>query len=156
MRARGPRETALWVMFLMQINVSFFKRTMLSGMNTLEKNTLQSLKTRLLAREAQMLGEIDFGQKTEAAAISTNTREVNDQEDQAGMRERTTILNAEVRRDSNELIDVRAALVRLNEGSYGICIDCARPIDLQRLIATPSAARCMTCQEKFEAQANLA
>lgn len=141
---------------LTQINSSILEKTILADMNTLDKNTRQSLKAWLLVRETQLRDEIDSGQKSGEDSISAETREVNDQEEQASMRERSTIQDAEVQRDSTEFIDVRAALARLNDGSYGVCVDCGQPIDLQRLVAIPSAARCMACQIKSESKANRA
>jgi len=40
------------------------------------------------------------------------------------------------------------ALHRLDEGSYGLCVDCRRPVPDGRLEAKPEAARCVTCQAK--------
>lgn len=40
------------------------------------------------------------------------------------------------------------ALRRLEEGSYGQCVDCDRPVPDGRLEAKPEAARCVTCQAK--------
>lgn len=40
------------------------------------------------------------------------------------------------------------ALRRLDEGSYGLCVDCGRPVPDGRLEAKPEAARCVTCQAK--------
>ncbi len=122
-------------------------------MNTLDKNTIHSLKTRLLARKAEMLAEIEAGQEAVDDATSVDMKEVSDLEDQASKRERTTVQDAEVQRDSNELADVRAALARLTDGSYGTCIDCGQPIELQRMVAIPAAARCIACQTQFEAHA---
>lgn len=138
---------------LMQINSPFLEKTILIAMNTLDKNTLKSLRTWLLGRETELLAEINSAQEAGEAATSADMREVNDLEDQASMRERTTMQDAEVERDRNELADVRAALVRLNDGTYGTCIDCDQPIDLQRLVAMPAAARCMVCQTQLEARA---
>lgn len=42
------------------------------------------------------------------------------------------------------------ALKRNEEGSYGICVDCNRPISRQRLEAVPEAARCIECQDRRE------
>lgn len=39
-----------------------------------------------------------------------------------------------------------AALARLDEGSYGLCTSCGRPVDPERLNAIPHAARCMACR----------
>ena len=38
----------------------------------------------------------------------------------------------------------------MQEGSYGVCIDCGVDIPFARLQATPSAERCIACQEKYE------
>ncbi|HVB42433.1 MAG TPA: TraR/DksA C4-type zinc finger protein [Streptosporangiaceae bacterium] len=40
------------------------------------------------------------------------------------------------------------ALGRLDDGSYGVCVDCARAVPDGRLEAKPEAARCLTCQAK--------
>jgi RNA polymerase-binding transcription factor DksA len=38
----------------------------------------------------------------------------------------------------------------LAEGSYGICVDCHRPIPPERLTAVPEAVRCLEDQRLFE------
>jgi DnaK suppressor protein len=51
-------------------------------------------------------------------------------------------------RDRNEhhLADVEAALVRLDDGTFGVCVRCGRPIAPERLDALPWAANCIDCQ----------
>lgn len=44
--------------------------------------------------------------------------------------------------------EILAALTRIQEGSYGNCADCGRPIPEGRLEARPEAARCVACQSK--------
>lgn len=58
---------------------------------------------------------------------------------------------AEVSRDAGELRDVENALLRMNDGTYGECVDCGKSIPYARLEANPSAARCIACQERVEA-----
>ena len=48
---------------------------------------------------------------------------------------------------------VEAALARLDDGSYGVCVDCGKPIPDARLEVRPEAARCIEDQEKAEAAA---
>ncbi|MFN3928130.1 MAG: TraR/DksA family transcriptional regulator [Thermoflexus sp.] len=48
------------------------------------------------------------------------------------------------------LREVEAALRRMEEGTYGICEVCGRPIDVARLKALPFAALCLECQSKRE------
>ena len=43
---------------------------------------------------------------------------------------------------------VMDALVRLEDGVYGMCADCGKPIPEGRLDARPEAARCVACQSK--------
>ncbi|WP_219461096.1 TraR/DksA family transcriptional regulator [Nonomuraea rhizosphaerae] len=42
------------------------------------------------------------------------------------------------------------ALKRLEEGTYGMCVDCGKPVPEGRLEARPEAARCVGCQSKQE------
>ena len=57
---------------------------------------------------------------------------------------------AMVIRESQELQDIEAALTRIGDHSYGICIDCGGEIGRARLKAYPTAKRCLPCQEKNE------
>ena len=50
-------------------------------------------------------------------------------------------------RDSNLLRNVRAALDRIAEGGYGVCLHCDEDISPKRLAAVPSTAFCIVCQE---------
>src|ERR1700678_4031041 len=50
-------------------------------------------------------------------------------------------------RDSNLLRNVRAALERIEEGSFGVCLHCEEEISPKRLAAVPSTAFCIICQE---------
>jgi DnaK suppressor protein len=46
--------------------------------------------------------------------------------------------------------DIHAALHRIQEGVYGLCVDCDEPISPKRLEAVPWASRCLSCQENAE------
>ena len=48
---------------------------------------------------------------------------------------------------------IEEALRRLDEGSYGRCVDCGRELPEERLEARPEAARCVECQAKAESHA---
>jgi DnaK suppressor protein len=47
--------------------------------------------------------------------------------------------------------ELEAALGRLDAGTYGVCVDCGRPIPAERLRARPEVARCIEDQAKHEA-----
>jgi len=44
-----------------------------------------------------------------------------------------------------EILQARAALQRIENGTYGICSSCGNPIDANRLKALPTALRCIKC-----------
>ena len=54
-----------------------------------------------------------------------------------------------------ELADVEHALQRINDGSYGTCEACGKPIDDERLEAVPAARLCLADQAVAEQQARL-
>jgi DnaK suppressor protein len=50
-------------------------------------------------------------------------------------------------RESNLLRNVRAALRRIDDGSFGVCLHCEEDISPKRLAAVPWTAFCIRCQE---------
>ena len=50
-------------------------------------------------------------------------------------------------RESALLRDVKSALQRIQDGSFGTCIMCEEAISVKRLAAVPAALRCIHCQE---------
>jgi DnaK suppressor protein len=55
------------------------------------------------------------------------------------------ILNLD--RESGLLRNVRSALRRIENGSFGICVQCEEEISSKRLVAVPWAPFCIECQE---------
>ena len=62
--------------------------------------------------------------------------------------------NAVIEAAGDQRDQVVAALKRLDEGTYGTCIDCGKPIPDARLEVRPEAARCVEDQAKAEAAAS--
>ncbi len=56
----------------------------------------------------------------------------------------------ELERQRKTLAAVDAALLRLDRGEFGECLDCESPIPRKRLEAMPWAALCVRCQEEVE------
>lgn len=52
--------------------------------------------------------------------------------------------------DSGRLRDVRQAIRRIEQGTYGVCLRCDSSISLKRLSAVPWAAYCLDCQDQAE------
>ncbi|NCT97621.1 MAG: TraR/DksA family transcriptional regulator [Comamonadaceae bacterium] len=53
-------------------------------------------------------------------------------------------------REAGELAAIDAALARIADGSYGLCLDCGVQIPAARLHAQPTADRCLDCQTRAE------
>jgi len=84
-----------------------------------------------------------------AAAIEA-APEVLDFKDAAAEESRAVIDEAARAHAAGELAQVVAALRRLDEGSYGLCVDCGEPIDPRRLRALPATPFCTACQAIHE------
>ncbi|WDI31664.1 TraR/DksA C4-type zinc finger protein [Hyphococcus flavus] len=53
--------------------------------------------------------------------------------------------NAQEARRANELKKIKAALVRIEEGEYGFCVECGEKISERRLEIDLTAAHCAPC-----------
>jgi len=50
-------------------------------------------------------------------------------------------------RESKSLMQVDAALKRIDRDEFGICLECEEPISAKRLAVVPWAAYCLHCQQ---------
>jgi DnaK suppressor protein len=50
---------------------------------------------------------------------------------------------------------VERALRRMEQGTYGLCLGCEKPIRVKRLEAVPWAEFCVPCQERRDAERHL-
>jgi DnaK suppressor protein len=51
---------------------------------------------------------------------------------------------------SAEMRQLRQALARFEDGTYGFCEECGQPIGASRLLARPEARLCIDCQTRAE------
>ena len=104
------------------------------------KSEIQKYKTVLEARLVELSGSV---RNREDIAIE-KTPDALDEVQLAGERE-LAIRNLD--RDSNLLRQVRVALARIADGSYGVCLHCEEDISVKRLNAVPHTSYCISCQE---------
>lgn len=62
--------------------------------------------------------------------------------------EEVTSQMAEV--EGRELVQIEEALQRFEDKSYGLCVECEKPVPLARLQALPYARFCIECQRQAE------
>jgi RNA polymerase-binding transcription factor DksA len=90
------------------------------------------------------------GKLGDAVDVTQALERVGDHGDQSVVDDAATADFADARRDLIEYHAGRAALHRLDEGSYGTCVACGDEIAPARLQAAPFAARCLACQRRAE------
>ena len=120
-------------------------------MKPLQESERNLLVGKLGARRRQLLDDISREvQRSEHERHREVAGAVADAGDESVANLVADLDAAEVDRDVRELRDIEAALGRMTEGSYGRCIDCGIEIPWQRLLAEPTAARCIQCAERYE------
>lgn len=109
--------------------------------------TLKTLKDKLVAQqnllERNMLAAVREGRQS-------STDDLQDAADHAVQSYQKEFLFLQGTQGHNQLSQVRAALERLREGSFGECQQCGETIGEKRLDAVPWTANCIACQEKIE------
>jgi DnaK suppressor protein len=99
---------------------------------------------------AQLRQETEQVRTDQAAALEFHDDGVKDSVDLS-----VQDLNKEIalrlgERSSKVVADIDQALLRIKEGSYGICARCGKPIDERRLEAVPTARYDAQCQSIIE------
>jgi DnaK suppressor protein len=89
------------------------------------------------AESASLLG------KREVIAVNLSA-DTLDQTQHAAERDMAV---GQLERESTRLDEVRAALRRIDLGTFGICLDCEGEISMKRLTAVPWTTSCITCRE---------
>jgi DnaK suppressor protein len=105
---------------------------------------LKAYKKILIAKEAELVGAL---RNREGIEIEKSP-DALDEVQRAAERE---LAIRTLDRESSLLRNVRAALARIEEESYGICLHCEEDISPKRLNAVPWAPYCISCQEQYDA-----
>jgi DnaK suppressor protein len=116
-------------------------------MDTYDPSMSARFRELLIAR-ARELGELLHHEADGAG--EDPTREVGDYKDAAGQEAIAAVDAAHAAHAGRELEQIRAALKRIADDTYGQCLDCGEPIDLRRLLALPATPFCTACQSAHE------
>ena len=101
--------------------------------------TFASLERSLWARRDQLSRRV--------GTIEADLRSAHDRDSQerAGELDNDDVLTQLDAISLAELHQIDAALQRIENGTYGTCSRCGRPIGVERLSAVPAAATCIAC-----------
>jgi DnaK suppressor protein len=106
----------------------------------MNKTDLEKYRAILEAKQS----ELSAGLRNREDIAIEKTPDALDEVQLAGERE-LAIRNLD--RESNLLRNVKGALVRIADGSYGVCLHCEEEIKTKRLDAVPWTKYCIKCQE---------
>jgi len=104
------------------------------------KTDLNRFRKILKAKQSELEGAI---RNRDAIVIEINPDSI----DQISHTTERELAVDKLERASSQLRAVRAALDRMDDGSYGICVDCEEKISKPRLAAVPWTRSCISCQE---------
>lgn len=123
-------------------------------MATKPKKKWKEITDILLQMKADTLREIKKTVKSgaETSSVGEPSGDIYDQASSERDRELGLLLGD---REREKLHNIDEALMRIDEGEYGICEECEEEIPLGRLKAMPFARHCVKCKsdlEKIQAQ----
>lgn len=124
-------------------------------MTTLSPSQLDQLVLQLKQDYQALLAEVrqELENSGEQHRIDLLNNEPGDSGDESMASTLADFNRVVVDRHVHALRDIEAALRRVKEQTYGVCIDCGDAIAFARLQAYPTAKRCIACQERHERSA---
>jgi RNA polymerase-binding protein DksA len=120
-------------------------------MTDLDEQQLKTLRDRLLAYRKHLQEEIHDALIIDGSNDAMSLAgKVHDAQEESISEMLTEINLAMLSQHQHELVNLERALQRMDDGEYGICMDCDKPIAFARLEAYPTAVRCINCQSEHE------
>ncbi len=121
----------------------------------MKKADLKKYEKLLLEKRAQLIEELGLLKKNTMGStlkeitgdLSSYSYHMADQGTDAMEREKAFLFAS---KSGRLLYHIDEALRRIRNNSYGICIECGKPIDAARLEAVPHARMCIACKEAEE------
>lgn len=114
----------------------------------MDAKKLEHFRSLLISRLPQLNENI---LEDRAAALELSDDGVKDSSDLSVMDVNKELALRHGDRESRMIADIDQALLRIKEGSYGICARCGKTIDERRLEALPTARYDAKCQAAIEA-----
>lgn len=115
---------------------------------TIQTEILNELKAKLLSEKARIedeLGRIAKPNKAEGEYTTAFSEIGKDEDENASEVEEYTdnlALEVNLQKQLKEIVD---AIERIDDGTYGKCENCDKPIPTERLRAYPAAKTCLNC-----------
>ena len=105
----------------------------------------------LLTEELEQLVDIEFTGRASAHTVELDQARMGRLSRMDALQSQAMSIEANRRRDQL-IIQIKAALQRIDSGDYGICLSCGDKIDLKRLTINPATTLCVACAEIRDAR----
>ncbi len=119
-------------------------------MAKLTKKQLQAFERKLVDQLTELFGGVHAEVRDQMVRHMFEQDEPRDEGDESlrvQLRDaRLSLAENEARRAQ----EIEGAIRRLRAGTFGICVECGQPIELERLKLVPWAARCIEDQTELE------
>jgi DnaK suppressor protein len=116
----------------------------------MDQKRLDELRSQLeREREHQLSQLADFGADPYGEAVRDLGGAEEGFADSGQVAEQRSEALAKIDQARTRLQQVDEALERMDEGTYGICVDCGEEINEARLEVRPLSIRCVECAEKY-------
>jgi RNA polymerase-binding protein DksA len=113
----------------------------------------ESFRTRLLEERRRVLEAIHYLHEENPGSIKNETQEIPSDNHLGDTASVTLDREIDYTLEENEgrvLAAIDAALERIDEGTFGICRTCGKPIGEDRLEALPYSTQCIDCKRREE------
>lgn len=119
------------------------------GLTQQQIDQLRGIMDERWTREFSEIRALLAGLNEERQRVSLGERAA-DTSDEALLDTLSAVDEALIRQNLQDVRDITAARERIKTGTYGECIDCGSDIRYERLLAYPTAKRCIDCQREHE------
>lgn len=112
---------------------------------------LEKIKAQLLEERKRLEGELaEFAKKHRGGDYQADFPQLGNKEDENAAEVALFSDNLSLEQTLEAALrDVKKALQRIEEQTYGVCAYCKKPIDPRRLIARPTSRTCINCKERI-------
>ena len=113
-----------------------------------DRNEIEGKLNARLAEIDRVLGTVTVGDEDGDSELADYDQHPADQGSETLEQEMDEAKRSILKDERNAVLQ---ALKRLEDGTYGKCVDCGKDIPAERLKAQPEAIRCVDDQRRFEA-----
>jgi DnaK suppressor protein len=112
----------------------------------INRKTLERFRGELVEKMDELRGKVS----RTAVRMKGGSDRLADFVDQAAVEHEQTVELVIRGRDSDQIREIQAAILRIDQGRFGVCGRCGREIAPKRLLLAPLSRLCTACKQRME------